>query len=47
MFGLALLGGIAYYLLTHLEGDRGQAVLLVVIWTVAVTGQNIVQGLAG
>lgn len=47
MLGLALLGGIAYYLLTHLEGDRGQAVLLVVIWTVAVTGLNIVQGLAG
>lgn len=47
MVGLAVLGGVAYYLLTHLQGTQGQACLLVVIWTVAVTGLNIVQGLGG
>lgn len=47
MAGLIVLGLIVYYLLTHLEGARGQAFLLVAIWTVAVTGLNIVQGLGG
>lgn len=45
--GLAALGLVALYLLTHLEGNRGQVVLLVLLATVAVTGLNIVQGLGG
>ena len=45
--GLTGLGLVAYYLLTHLQGTQGQVCLLVVIWTVAVTGLNIVQGLGG
>ena len=47
MAALVMLGLVAYYLLTHLEGTRGQAFLLVCIWTVAVTGLNIVLGLGG
>lgn len=47
MAGIALLGVVAYLLLTHLQGQRGQACLLVVLWTVSVTGLNIVQGLGG
>lgn len=47
MVGLVALGLVAYYLLTHLEGNQGQAFLLVMIWTVAVTGLNVVQGLGG
>ena len=47
MAGIAALGAVAYYLLTTLKGDQGQVCLLVVIWTVSVTGLNIVQGLAG
>jgi len=47
MAGLVMLGLIVYYLLTHLQGNRGQAFFLVAIWTVAVTGLNVVQGLGG
>lgn len=47
MAGIAALGVVAYLLLTHLQGQQGQACLLVVLWTVSVTGLNIVQGLGG
>ncbi len=45
--GIALLGLVGYYLLTSLQGDKGQVALLVALWTVSVTGLNIVQGLGG
>lgn len=47
MLGIAALGLVAYYLLTHLRGDKGQVALLVALWTVSITGLNIVQGLGG
>lgn len=47
MAGIAALGVFAYYLLTHLTGQLGQVCLLVVLWTISVTGLNIVQGLGG
>lgn len=47
MVGLVLLGVVVEYLLTHLQGTQGQAFFLVAVWTVAVTGLNIVQGLGG
>lgn len=40
-------GFASYQLLTQLTGELGQVWLLVVAWTIAVTGLNIVQGLAG
>ena len=45
--GIAVLGLVAYYLLTHLQGDKGQVALLVALWTVALIGLNVVQGLGG
>jgi branched-chain amino acid transport system permease protein len=45
--GLAILSFVAYYLLTTLEGDQGQVVMLIIAWTIAITGLNIVQGLGG
>ncbi len=47
VLGIIGLGVVAYLLLTNLQGQRGQACLLVVLWTVSVTGLNIVQGLGG
>jgi branched-chain amino acid transport system permease protein len=47
MIGIAALSVAAYYLLTNLQGDQGQVCLLVVAWTIAITGLNLVQGLAG
>ena len=47
LVGIAVLGLVVYYLLTHLQGTQGQVALLVALWTVAVTGLNIVQGLGG
>ncbi len=47
MLGIFALGVVAYLLLTNLQGQQGQACLLVVLWTVSVTGLNIVQGLGG
>ncbi|GAB3673043.1 branched-chain amino acid ABC transporter permease [Actinocorallia lasiicapitis] len=45
--GIAALSVLAYALLTGLEGDQGQVALLVVVWTIALTGLNLVQGLGG
>lgn len=45
--GIALLGLVTYYLLTNLQGDKGQVALLVALGTISVTGLNIVQGLGG
>lgn len=47
LIGIAALGVLAYYELTHLTGQLGQVCLTVVVWTVALTGLNIVQGLSG
>lgn len=47
MAGIIVLGAVAYYLLTHLTGKNGQVAVLVVLWAVAVTGLNVVQGLGG
>lgn len=47
MVGILVIGVVADYLLTHLQGDKGQVVLLVCLWSVATTGLNIVQGLGG
>ena len=47
MAGIAVLGVVVYLLLTHLQGDQGQVALLVALWTVSITGLNIVQGLGG
>lgn len=47
MAGIVVLGVVAYLLLTGLTGQNGQVILLVVLWTIAVTGLNILQGLGG
>ena len=47
MMGCVALGIVSYFLLTNLTGQLGQVALLVAVWTLAVTGLNIVQGLAG
>lgn len=47
LVGLVVLGLIVYRLLVQLQGNRGQAFFLVAVWTVAVTGLNVVQGLGG
>ncbi|MCG8914547.1 branched-chain amino acid ABC transporter permease [Actinokineospora sp. PR83] len=38
---------LAYLLLTGLSGDQGQVALLVVVWTIALIGLNLIQGLGG
>ncbi|WP_019633334.1 branched-chain amino acid ABC transporter permease [Actinomadura atramentaria] len=45
--GLAALSVLAYVLLKNVQGDRGQVVLLIVVWTIALTGLNLIQGLGG
>ena len=45
--GLVVLGLVVHRLLVQLQGNRGQAFFLVAVWTVAVTGLNVVQGLGG
>ena len=45
--GLVALSIVVYRLLVQLQGNRGQAFFLVAVWTVAVTGLNVVQGLGG
>jgi branched-chain amino acid transport system permease protein len=47
MAGIVVLGAVAHYLITHLTGKNGQVAVLVVLWAVAVTGLNVVQGLGG
>lgn len=47
LVGLVALGLLAYHELTHLTGQLGQVCLTVVVWTIALTGLNIVQGLSG
>ncbi|SDC91183.1 branched-chain amino acid ABC transporter permease [Actinokineospora iranica] len=43
----ALLSVLAYLALTGLQGDQGQVALLVVVWTIALTGLNVILGLGG
>lgn len=45
--GLTALALPAYLLLDRLQGDLGQVALLVVVWTISLTGLNLVQGLGG
>lgn len=45
--GIAALGLLAHGMLTSLEGEQGQVALLAVMWTIALTGLNLVQGLGG
>ncbi|WP_326600262.1 branched-chain amino acid ABC transporter permease [Streptomyces sp. NBC_01803] len=45
--GIAALGLLAHQMLTTLEGEQGQVALLAVMWTIALTGLNLVQGLGG
>ncbi|WP_018653788.1 branched-chain amino acid ABC transporter permease [Actinomadura flavalba] len=45
--GLVALSVVAYLLLAGVQGDRGQVVLLVVVWTIALTGLNLIMGLGG
>ncbi|WP_436498219.1 branched-chain amino acid ABC transporter permease [Actinokineospora sp. HUAS TT18] len=45
--GVAAVSVAAHLLLTNLQGDLGQVALLVVAWSIALTGLNLVQGLAG
>ncbi|WP_199827576.1 branched-chain amino acid ABC transporter permease [Streptomyces specialis] len=45
--GIVALGILAHSLLTGLEGEQAQVALLAVVWTIALTGLNLVQGLGG
>ncbi|POM22997.1 leucine/isoleucine/valine transporter permease subunit [Actinomadura rubteroloni] len=45
--GLTALSVVAYLLLKGVQGDRGQVVLLVVVWAIALTGLNLITGLGG
>ncbi|MBV9899207.1 MAG: branched-chain amino acid ABC transporter permease [Chloroflexi bacterium] len=47
VLAVALIGLVAYLLLANLRGQLGQVAVLVAVWTVAITGLNMVQGLAG
>lgn len=44
---IIVLGGAAYLAVTQLQGDQGQVAILVVIWSIALVGLNVVQGLGG
>ena len=45
--GLVALGLVGQHLLTTLDGLDGQVCVLVMVWTIATTGLNVVLGLAG
>lgn len=47
MVGIAMIGVISYRMLTTLDGRLGQVCILVLLWTIATTGLNIIQGLTG
>ncbi|REE95628.1 branched-chain amino acid ABC transporter permease [Thermomonospora umbrina] len=44
---LVALSVAAHLMLNGLHGDRGQVALLIVVWTIALTGLNLIQGLGG
>jgi branched-chain amino acid transport system permease protein len=44
---IGVIGAVAYVAITQLRGDQGLVAVLAVIWAIALTGLNVVQGLGG
>lgn len=44
---ILLIGVVAFLAVTQLRGDQGLVAVLVVVWAIALTGLNVVQGLGG
>lgn len=44
---IAVVTGATYAAVTLLRGDQGLVAILIAVWAIALTGQNVVQGLGG
>lgn len=47
MIGIAMIGILGYHFATTWHGSRAQVCILVMLWTIAATGLNTIQGLGG